>query len=381
MAALALLGVLLRRLGAVPTAVTVAVATVAASPMIQVYGGMLNHEAVVLPLTLAATIAWWGAGRPRTGVTVALVLVGSLISFHMVAFGACRLVVDVLGRRVTALDTGSDRRAPSAGELRQLALGIAGAVVVLVVWLTWAGGGLAEVLDQTGTRTSASMGLPSSVARQWLFLRLTVPVAAVALAVAGLVIATRSRVPRLAAIATTWSAYVAGYALLLPGGSTVHVFWNFAVVVPIALGVAALVSAVPGRTARALVGTVLSVALVTAGLAGTSAPEQEFDDGLAGLTVLAAVPAGQTSLPVWPAIAGWTGAEWATGVDVVLVGDDALTNLAASDPGAVVLVPRDGVSARHPELSWDEVVERATSSAGDYAVGTAADLAPLAGGG
>ncbi len=384
--ALALLASLLCRLGMSPGATVAATAAVAATPMVQVYGGMLNHEALILPFTLAATRVWIDGSRHRARDLSALIIVGSLTSFHMLAFALCLIAVDIgtntglVARRIGLRDPAARR---ATGEV---AVPLVIAATLVAAWLAWAGGGLDEVLAQSGNRTSAgSLNMPDVLQRQWLFLRLTVPTLTVACALGGLTdlltrVVRRSRDHEWAAVTLAWIGYVVGYALLLPGGSSVHVFWNYAVVVPVAIGLAALVDAVTRArpSLRHLIAPAVAVALVVTGLSGTSAPEVEFRAGLDGPRALADLgPEDQADLPVWPGIAGWTWAELVTGLDVVTVTDDELAQMARVRPTTMVLVPRDGLEALRPGMSWTSIEAHAGLFVGDYALVTAETLVDI----
>ncbi|MGI8777617.1 MAG: hypothetical protein ACR2LJ_09595 [Acidimicrobiales bacterium] len=345
LATLALLTALLLQRGLRPAAVGAAVVLVAATPMLLVYGSMLDTPVTSLPFGLAVLLVW---ERARIGKRVPWPLASGLTAVAVLAGWQSLLLAALVGGwALVRLLRRSDRRTVDAAF-------VGGAVVgglLLVGWLLWAfGGTLGPLLSQFRRRSGQDSPIRLDVlvgfVRQDTASMFGL---AALLGVVGLVVAFADRRTRgLAAVAISVTL---PYALVFRNAMMNHDYWNFWFLVPMAVGLAAAFDrllrvrgATPWRdvavgTVAALFAFLLTVGLATrpdgsewatleGRRAGTAALSQRLDPGQ-----LSAWYTGAVGKP-----AAWLGL--ATGRPAVVVPVADLAALAAAYPHDLVLVGR-----------------------------------------
>jgi hypothetical protein len=268
--ALALMCVLLREAGLSRLAVASGIVIVFASTMFFVFGTMLDTFDTCLPFAIALLVAWqrMRQGRPwplpaMAAVSFLAVLAGWQSTTLLGVVGAVTLV-EVIRRR---------RR---VHELAAMALGGAAGLAIAAGWALWVDGSLSVIGSQASDRT-ASATFAHSFSMQWSNLVATLPVALV-IGLIGLVAAVRRPSTRAIAVAST--AAVFAFAAAFRGGASLHIYWNYGILVPLAIGAAALVEAaleraalVARREAAAIGAVVVACLCLVVALARPSAPE------------------------------------------------------------------------------------------------------------
>jgi hypothetical protein len=227
--ALILLCWLLLDAGLSPTAVAAGVVTTCGSAMFLVYGTMLDTPVTSLPFALAVLLAWQRArqGRPwPAAVLVALGVLAGLAGWQCFAFAAIAVAT-------LALD--SVRRRRSWGPTLALGAGAILGLVTTLVWIHWVYGSFTPLLHQ---RTYRSDGSPllGSARIQLSILWALMPMAMIIGSVGAFIAARDTRVRALLAIST---ASVIGYALAFRGAAEIHDYWNYAALIPLAVGASA----------------------------------------------------------------------------------------------------------------------------------------------
>jgi MFS family permease len=233
--ALALLYGLGRRAGFDPAAAAGAVAAVGLTPMILVYGPMLDTPVVCLPFGLVVAGLWYRSWRDDHPVALGwIVLAGMLAGLAgwqaAVLTGLCGL--SLLARSV-------QRRSKPGGRssLRSAVPFLVGAglgVGLSLTWSWWVYGDFHTLATKFGGRsgTSSGVGLGDMISFQvpWLFNLLGLSI----VGLVGCVVALRDqRVRPLAALAL---ASVGVYALIFRQAAAGHQYWNYWAVFPAAIG-------------------------------------------------------------------------------------------------------------------------------------------------
>ncbi len=433
--ALWLLAKLLAERGIRPFAAGSAVVLVAATPMFLTYGGMLDTPITALPVALGLLLLWLRAvdGRPVRGWALAALSVAAtlaswqaLLTAGVVAlWGAARLwrhrrgpgprpaspVEPVTLERVPARQAVTSSHLAAASGLppatalaepvtlervpaRQAVTGSQPAAVataaaaataavggflvglaVLVAWMVWGGGGsLRPLLDIFLFRTghaAESQGLAGLVTSQVQTVGVMFGGAVALLGMAGACVAVADR--RTRTLALTSLAVTIPYTLAFPLGAVHHDYWNYWLLLPIALGIAvgaerlaARARHIPGERLVTAGATVTAVVLVLAAMVRPPDAERQIRRGVAAgrLVATAHLPAGQAT--AW--FAGdvgsppaWLG--FATRLPTSRVFDaDAL---AARHPLDVVFVgrPQCGPAPAAPTVTY--ALETATHLAHD----------------
>ena len=368
--AIVLLTRLLRRSGAAPAAAVATTLLVVGTPMFLVYGAMLNMEALSLPCALALLLAWQPPGWSSVPRTATVAAVGALVSFQGVLLGGILSIVALVRRH-------RDRRPFLPHEVGTLA-GTAIGSTLTGAWLWWANGGLGEMVEQARIRSSSDrFGAAAFADRQISNLFLTVPPWTVVLAVVGLAIVVRRRSWSLSLAAS--GAVVVAFVVGLSDGAWVHIYWNYLVLVPVALVVAPMLDEVAdrwgGRGPRALL--VVGVVGLLAGAALRTLVHEEIDYGRQGLAVAAADPAPRATTPFLCSIQSTDWLAYVTGRPVERLDGPGLGSLARTDPQAAVFVVLPAVPLRL--ASWDDVAARALVTDAGHAWIRAGDLAEVLG--
>lgn len=233
LASLLLLYWLLRLYGIrrVPSALGVVIGF--GSPMFFLYGSMLDTLQIGLPLVIALLAVrrrHERTGRPRSAVIAAVAALTVLASWEGALLAGLLAVAD-------GVAMARDRRRRRLGTMAGVTVG----VVILLAWLWWAAGSFGPILDQLGTRSgygSRTTGWATFLHLQGVYLgALFAPTALLAL-IPGAYLASRSRRLRPVFVVTLVAPIV--YALALRDGASNHDYWNYWLVVPLAIAAAAL---------------------------------------------------------------------------------------------------------------------------------------------
>lgn len=225
-----LLWVILRRLRIAPLPALVGTAIAATTPMLFVYGGMLDTPIVAFPLGLAVFLVWI---RAWDGDSINPKLVGLL------ALIACPTAWEaVFAVGLAALSLGWRARRDRRHWAMPLAFGVGGALGarITMVWSIWATGSTTTLADQFVGRSSSEGGATwvGMVSHQWTWLLQLLGVAFLGLVLCALSPIWEHGVRRAAAVGSL--VVVFGYAVLLLSGAHVHQYWNYWVILPVAIG-------------------------------------------------------------------------------------------------------------------------------------------------
>lgn len=345
LAALALLTALLTEVELRPVAVGVAVVLVAATPMLLVYGAMLDTPVASLPFGLAVLWAW---ERARRGRRVPWPLSAGLPALAVLAGWQSLLVAAVVGLWATV------RLCRRSGSRRVNVAFAGGALigaVALIGWLAWAfGATLAPLFDQFHLRTGQTAPVAWSVLLGAVgHDTATMFGVGAVLAVGGLVVAIADRRTRgLAAIAL---GVTLPYPLVFRSGIVNHDYWIYWFLLPLAVGLAAGCSRLlPAGKAIARREVEVAAAAVVFAIALTvlqwARPDAAAWDSVQGR--LAGSVATSRTLPPNQESAWYTGsvgepAAWlalATRRPAVAVPVPDLGALAAAHPQDMILVGR-----------------------------------------
>lgn len=376
-ASIVLLWLLLRELGCSTTASSVGLALAVGSTMFLLFGPMLNMEAVSLPWVLAAYLLWSRGPASRPVVLFVVAAMATLTSWQgVLSVGILCLIELVRLVRTRRLS------APS------IAL-VAGATVGLVLtigWLWWANGSGAQVFAAADKRSTVHGLSAGDLARRqlWWFAQ-TFPVWTPFVAAPGVVVglARRTRLrPVLAVAVVVCLAFIVGFR----EGSYEHAYWNWWLLVPVALGGAAGVDALLSVLRSPARRDVTAAALLTAAV--VSMPAAAAADRPLERTFWAGVDAGelltQHPLPAGQSTAYlYAGDEWSTWAGwythrapVVVWTAQDVDAIARREPDALILVRQRWPLEAADD--WGRVVRVAVHTKGLYALIRADDFAPIA---
>lgn len=339
-----LLALLLWELGLSAGAIALGLGTALSSAMFLVYGTMLDTPMTALPWAIAVVLVTQRLvdGRPaRPWVLGVLGLVVGLSGWAAVAIAgvqALRLVLPSTRRR-------TGWRPPAL-----LLLGLGAGVVISFAWSLWAYGSFA-VMRAKLTDKASSDTLLEAIHQQTRHLTDLLALGIV-LAVAGALVAwiwlpdRRWRGPFLSTLAA-----IAVYAVALHGGAAMHDYWNFALVVPVAIAVAAGAEAAlrraPADGQLRIQGLAVAVALVLAVLSSTGLSDAEAQQRSGQATVRLLAVAEAEAPPDGPVLAyvGTRGlpSSWipyeSRRPALVITSTPQLEELVDEEPGFPVLVP------------------------------------------
>lgn len=332
-----LLYVLLRRmrLDAVPAAAGTAVAV--GSPMVLTYGSMLDTPVLAVPFAVMVAIALTSelAGSPRRAWPVGLVAL-SCAAAGLVAWQAG---VFAFACAASTLRWGRNPRRAVA-----YAVGALVGLTSSVGWGVWTYGSLDELRDKFSTRTTGSYSLGESLSFQvdWLLILLGVGVFAL---VAGAVALTdREWRPIMAPALATFALW----GLVFHSGAGGHQYWNYFVVLPLALGggwgLARLGSRVDSRDVLPFTGDVAVAALaalaVLLAAAGPSQAAKLIDRGhhTGELLREAELGPGDELAVVGADVRVTSIVVYYTGRSPIPLDRGRLESLAADDPNTPVLI-------------------------------------------
>lgn len=224
--ALVLLFILLRRLRFTIPVALVGCAAVAATPMVRVYGSMVDTPVLGLPIAVAALLAVvevHGTGRVRWWHHLVFGL-GPLVSWQAALLEVLALVALAMTRR----------RRPALVLAAPLASGLA----LLGLWLLWAHGSFGPVVDQllfrSGAGDRSDVGLTDALDTQWFGLRAFLGPLLWSLPIAAAACASRLRSRRMTAGLSL--ATVIAFDVLMANGAAIHDYWSYWVLIPVAIG-------------------------------------------------------------------------------------------------------------------------------------------------
>lgn len=230
---IALMFWLLQILGQDPLVAGVAVVGVFANPMFLLFGTMLDTP--VTSLWLGVLLLGLAVSRPRNPwIPMVAVLVAVAASW----LAAGMALVLAFGLLISRPRVSIERRFVAGWWI-----GLVGGGVCIVAWLWWAAGSFAGVthafLHRAGIApgTHASAGL--FTAAQVMYLTDMFPFVVIAL-LPTLVIAATSRAVRRAGLPSV--IVVVAWCLVFHNGASGHEYWNYWVLVPMTLGLSALIS-------------------------------------------------------------------------------------------------------------------------------------------
>ncbi|MGZ4716963.1 MAG: glycosyltransferase family 39 protein [Acidimicrobiales bacterium] len=382
-----LLWLVLRRLRLGLLASAVGVACAATTPMLFVYGGMLDTPVLGFPVGVLVFLVWlraWDDEELSPGLVGLLSLVAALIAWQ---------AVFAVGLAAVSLGWRARRRRSSAAVPTALAIGGAAGVVLNAAWAAWVTGSSTGLIDQfrlrSGSEGGATWSGMLSHQSQWLTHLLGLAIVGL---VACVVIAVRGEgLRRAASIASL--AVVLGYAVLLHSGAFAHPYWNYWVILPVAIGTGIGADALAdqirsrGTSAQATTVVVVALALVVVGSSRlvTSSDRSMMDDGDVPARLLAStpLPASQSTMRYIGSI--YEPEPWLTYLTrrpvSALADESELVAVAAREPDAVVLtvnscVQGDTLCVAVAKLPSDLGLGTATDSSGTrYRVFTAEQLA------
>lgn len=369
---LGLLVVLLLDAGLSPLAAAVGVVVAGSSPMFLLYGGMLDTPVTALPYAVAVLILVQRAvqGRPLPtwtyGAAGAAVALSGWQSTTIAALGGAWLVAAAWRR--------SELRRPAAA----LAAGAIAGLVATAAWIHWVYGSFTGFTDNAKYRSSSAT-LADSVATQLDALRELVPVAGI-VGLVGLAIALTVRRWRPLALVTL--PPVVAYAVAFRGGADIHDYWNYAIIVSLAVGSAVVAQVASDALGRRYGSVGAAVPAVLAGLGllvAISVPSatqngMEASLGTPELLDVAAQMAPADGPPVAFFAPGGADSPWITYESgrkgLALKTDAALEQLGREQPDMPMLVVLHGGDPRvAAQLERDAVARE-----GIWAIVTAGDV-------
>lgn len=271
--AIALLTKLLIDAGLSAWAAAAGVAVACSSAMFIVYGAMLDTPVIALPFALAVLVLVQRTAQGRPPPWWALALAGAGTSLTGWAATSITMAAGLwlVVRAARGVDGTRDWRSPIA-----LAAGSAVGMVITAAWIRWVYGSFTGLTDNAKYRSGA-VTLSASLSHQATYLTDLLPIAGV-IGCIGLALAATTR--RYRAIAAVTFLPVVAYALVFKGGSEMHDYWSFALVVPLGLGTAVLVDRLaetltPRFGARAM-GLVVGMACLLALVSATTRSDAEL---------------------------------------------------------------------------------------------------------
>ena len=233
LALIGLLGALLRTSGLRPNAVGMAVLLTTTTPMVLVYGTMLDTPVTSLPIAVGLLLMW---ERARRGEAVRPVYAGGLSALAVLASWQALLLAGLVGSWALVRML---RRTGRREIDRAFVVGACLGGALLLAWMLWAfGGTLRPLLDQFNFRSGQStqtVGLGELLASQRHY-GVGMFGAVGVLGIVGLVLAFRdARTRGLAAVAI---AVTVPYTLVFRTGAVNHSYWGYWFLLPIAIGLA-----------------------------------------------------------------------------------------------------------------------------------------------
>ena len=273
-------------LGMRSSARALGVLAVGGTSMFQLYGLMLNMEAVWLPFAFGLLWLWQtgerrsveGSAEPGVGIACGVVgLAGALAAHQGIILTALLAAVGV----VRAL---RNRRRLAPHEVGVLCATVLGAAS-FIGWILWAAGSLSDLVRIALVRADGAGSWASWAESQVAHARATIRLFAIAVLLAGPFLARRRpdvKVP----LVVTWSLAVI-YAVVFRQGAAIHPYWNVALLPPLAIGAALVAERAESISRRVLGATFLLAVLAVASTAVTTVQVGEVSDGTGELARLA----------------------------------------------------------------------------------------------
>ena len=377
LAGIALAWVLLRTLGRSRLACFGAIAFAVTAPMLLLWGPMLNHEAVAMPWALAALVIGARVQRSqRVPVWLAAFVgfVGAILSWQ-----GLLLVMFLAASSFAPAWRPTDSQARRAMRV----LGAAGlvALALTVAWQLWAYGGLRDVIDAFRFRVNgATQTKYGFVESQVRYAYQGFPIWTLLLAAYGTCLLWRDR-----ASAVTSSALLAAvgtYTFGFRNGATIHVYWNYWLVLIVIVAVAAVIDRHARSSTRERAVVVAALAAMVVAFSTVIATK-----GAAGIEIGAQAGAVVAQTPIaasqqqYYAFADidepppWI--SYPTRRPVVIIRDPAeVTRLGLEVPDAVVLIQRSVLDAQRAG-GFDALAPAAIVRRDAYESARMADLAAL----
>lgn len=327
-----------------PAAAGVAVVLLATTQMFLVYGTMLDTPIISLPFGAGLLVVW---ERGRRGRSVRPWCAATLSLLAVLAGWQSLLLAGIVGGWAVV------RLVRRSGD-RQVDLAFAGGAlaggVLLLGWLLWAfGGTLSPLLEQFLFRTGHStepVRLESAVTATLRDGMAMIGVLGL-VALAGAALALRDR--RTRGVMALALAVTVPYPLLFKAGVVNHDYWDYWLLLPLAIGLGVIAEAVlshwatrPRRKAAFLLSVAgLGASLTICSWVAPSVPEARKISGFAVIEATRAPQLGPGQVTSWYAGTVGSPASWlalATGRAAVAVRGGELDVLARSRPTDVVLV-------------------------------------------
>jgi hypothetical protein len=349
------------------------IAALAGSDMFLVFGAMPNFEALSLPLALGTLLVHLRVGdgeSDRPALVFALGAAAALTSWEGV----------VLIGAVVGADAWRRRRDPDRpATARWLAAGALSGLAVTVLWLWWANRSWSELWTVLRARSGDDgAGLVEYADRQSLYFRMGFPVWALLLSAAGVVAwAVLRRGQRVEPLLLLGVPLV--YALAFRQGSYIHAYWNFWLLLPVAVFAAMAVDALARERARRQAPlAVLAAALLLLGPSlGRSPQRQTFEAGADAGALVAEHLRDAGPVAVWPGVgepAWWLDYYGRAPHDTLVASE--LRSAADERPGRLVLVGRAAVEHYFTAELFARLEPIAEHQQGDYLLIEAGSLAP-----
>lgn len=270
LASIALCAWLLVSLRMRPTSVAAALAVVFTTAMFQVYGSMLDTPVTSFPFAVGIVLLAQRAidgRRTRTAALASVALLAALTGWLAAAIAGTQAIRLLLRGRRTGAGVG-----PALAVAGGTALGL----VVSAAWSLWVYGSFAT-LRAKATDKSSSASLATSLGQQWRAALDLYPLAlAVGLGGAALALLLAGDRRWLGAFVST-AVPVVAYGLVFRGGADMHDYWNYGALLPLAIGAAAGVDALVGRSSPRATRAVSIAVLVVAALGGIVASKPVSD--------------------------------------------------------------------------------------------------------
>lgn len=295
LASIALLYVILReaRVRAVPAALGVGVAVL--SPMVLVFGGMLDTPVTSTVAALALVWAWQRSMHDRAVPVWAMGLLAALACFSgweatLLTWLAAIVLLASRWRRSASLGAAVRAAAP-------LLVGAAVGTGAGVAWSVWVYGSPVTLYDELVTRSSGTeqIGRIDSLGAQvsWAYELFGPALIGLLACVAAIVVDRRNR----ALFALTLGC-VALYSTVLFNGAGIHSYWNYWLWVPVGLGTAwaldRLWSGLRERDATPLVAagltSLFALALIVANVVTRTPSQQIIEAGAEAGRLAATAP-------------------------------------------------------------------------------------------
>lgn len=225
---------LLRQHGIPPVAASIGVGVSALTPMFLVYGVVLDTGMLALPMGIAFLLA---CTRPNPSPALRIVTAVTAAVLCLASWHGALLVALVLVLSLATDWYGDGKRMP-------IAVGAACGFVILGAWMLWVHGGFAPLLDIFSEQTSERATLLGAGKAQAKYLVQTLLFTVILLPLAFLVAVAR---PSLRPIGIPAVAVALIFGVVLYSGGAIHDYWNYWVLLPLAVGVAGAVQLLDRR--------------------------------------------------------------------------------------------------------------------------------------